>query len=184
MVKFMRGALSRQRTRFKNEGKRPSCSKRLSHADRRDLQRLAVLGDGAARDHDALLVQDFGDLAVGQGSPGVLGGDQLLDERPDGGGGAGAARLGGDVTSEEVLELEDAARRKHEFLRGDARYGRFVQAERVGDLAQHQRPHRDLAVLEKVPLPVDDRDRKSTRLNSSHVRISYAVFCLKKKKKK
>src|SRR5436305_14292649 len=28
------------------------------------------------------------------------------------------------------------------------------------------------------------RDRKSTRLNSSHVRISYAVFCLKKKKNK
>src|SRR3989442_3195481 len=27
----------------------------------------------------------------------------------------------------------------------------------------------------------DDADRKSTRLNSSHVRISYAVFCLKKK---
>src|SRR5699024_11817214 len=27
------------------------------------------------------------------------------------------------------------------------------------------------------------RDRKSTRLNSSHVSISYAVFCLKKKKK-
>src|SRR5690606_39389085 len=26
-----------------------------------------------------------------------------------------------------------------------------------------------------------DRDRKSTRLNSSHVKISYAVFCLKKK---
>src|SRR5690554_7711381 len=39
------------------------------------------------------------------------------------------------------------------------------------------------------PLPVltiasgrQPRDRKSTRLNSSHVRISYAVFCLKKKK--
>src|SRR5690554_7263860 len=28
-----------------------------------------------------------------------------------------------------------------------------------------------------------NQDRKSTRLNSSHVRISYAVFCLKKKKK-
>src|SRR2546426_8334157 len=28
------------------------------------------------------------------------------------------------------------------------------------------------------------RDRKSTRLNSSHLVISYAVFCLKKKKKK
>src|SRR5690349_24249155 len=29
--------------------------------------------------------------------------------------------------------------------------------------------------------PRKDRDRKSTRLNSSHVEISYAVFCLKKK---
>src|SRR5690606_41870342 len=29
---------------------------------------------------------------------------------------------------------------------------------------------------------VGRRDRKSTRLNSSHVKISYAVFCLKKKK--
>src|SRR5436305_8082014 len=28
-----------------------------------------------------------------------------------------------------------------------------------------------------------EKDRKSTRLNSSHVRISYAVFCLKKKKR-
>src|SRR5262245_63887128 len=32
--------------------------------------------------------------------------------------------------------------------------------------------------------PVAERDRKSTRLNSSHLGISYAVFCLKKKKKK
>src|SRR5690625_6453093 len=30
--------------------------------------------------------------------------------------------------------------------------------------------------------PFADRDRKSTRLNSSHVAISYAVFCLKKKR--
>src|SRR5690349_23500104 len=36
-------------------------------------------------------------------------------------------------------------------------------------------------VGERVPLP--GADRKSTRLNSSHVEISYAVFCLKKKKK-
>src|SRR5437868_11776793 len=34
-----------------------------------------------------------------------------------------------------------------------------------------------------VTSPHDRRDRKSTRLNSSHVSISYAVFCLKKKKK-
>src|SRR5690349_5062441 len=32
--------------------------------------------------------------------------------------------------------------------------------------------------------PMVPKDRKSTRLNSSHVEISYAVFCLKKKKKK
>src|SRR5690554_7371426 len=38
---------------------------------------------------------------------------------------------------------------------------------------------------ESVTIVVDSiLDRKSTRLNSSHVRISYAVFCLKKKKKK
>src|SRR5690554_7271754 len=34
-----------------------------------------------------------------------------------------------------------------------------------------------------VPTGVYTVDRKSTRLNSSHVRTSYAVFCLKKKKK-
>src|SRR5207302_8669750 len=33
-----------------------------------------------------------------------------------------------------------------------------------------------------APLSVANLDRKSTRLNSSHVKISYAVFCLKKKK--
>src|SRR5436309_12102482 len=32
-------------------------------------------------------------------------------------------------------------------------------------------------------IPLNAEDRKSTRLNSSHVKISYAVFCLKKKKK-
>src|SRR2546430_12608266 len=31
--------------------------------------------------------------------------------------------------------------------------------------------------------PLENLDRKSTRLNSSHSQISYAVFCLKKKKK-
>src|SRR5690349_22806531 len=34
-----------------------------------------------------------------------------------------------------------------------------------------------------LPRSPSRRDRKSTRLNSSHVEISYAVFCLKKKKK-
>src|SRR3712207_7730258 len=42
----------------------------------------------------------------------------------------------------------------------------------------------NVVVTARTParLSVDMRDRKSTRLNSSHANISYAVFCLKKKK--
>src|SRR5436305_1808935 len=46
-------------------------------------------------------------------------------------------------------------------------------------------PHQPLGQLVQaraVAADVAQQDRKSTRLNSSHVRISYAVFCLKKKK--
>src|SRR2546422_5394310 len=53
-----------------------------------------------------------------------------------------------------------------------------------GARAAAERAH---AMVDGSPLPmalVDRRDRKSTRLNSSHGYISYAVFCLKKKKKK
>src|SRR5690625_6141278 len=46
--------------------------------------------------------------------------------------------------------------------------------------AQHDlQPH---WIHERDHFPHFDLDRKSTRLNSSHVAISYAVFCLKKKK--
>src|SRR5690606_39441612 len=45
------------------------------------------------------------------------------------------------------------------------------------DVAQYYYDH--LAECDWMDLPV--LDRKSTRLNSSHVKISYAVFCLKKK---
>src|SRR5688500_19819500 len=41
----------------------------------------------------------------------------------------------------------------------------------------------DRIVAPKAATPADPLDRKSTRLNSSHLVISYAVFCLKKKKK-
>src|SRR5690554_7693727 len=44
-----------------------------------------------------------------------------------------------------------------------------------------KRPNKH-SLLDRIFTPVDwNLDRKSTRLNSSHVRISYAVFCLKKK---
>src|SRR2546427_9462444 len=44
-------------------------------------------------------------------------------------------------------------------------------------------PTRNAPVRTRWPRPRSP-DRKSTRLNSSHSQISYAVFCLKKKKKK
>src|SRR6266496_4942795 len=37
--------------------------------------------------------------------------------------------------------------------------------------------------VDEVAAALGEEDRKSTRLNSSHVEISYAVFCLKKKKR-
>src|SRR3712207_8084490 len=42
----------------------------------------------------------------------------------------------------------------------------------------------DYVAREQAGEEEDATDRKSTRLNSSHANISYAVFCLKKKKKK
>src|SRR5690348_18120452 len=47
-----------------------------------------------------------------------------------------------------------------------------------------QERSREFAVLESLNGGKPIKDRKSTRLNSSHPSISYAVFCLKKKKKK
>src|SRR5947209_9398282 len=44
--------------------------------------------------------------------------------------------------------------------------------------AQQRRPGPDA----RMPQGLGQEDRKSTRLNSSHANISYAVFCLKKKK--
>src|SRR5258707_2767418 len=49
------------------------------------------------------------------------------------------------------------------------------------NLASHARPAG--ATLPNQPRWFEAGDRKSTRLNSSHANISYAVFCLKKKNK-
>src|SRR5262245_64761208 len=45
-----------------------------------------------------------------------------------------------------------------------------------------EQQHRDPPVLARPGIGAHVQDRKSTRLNSSHLGISYAVFCLKKKK--
>src|SRR5690349_23592952 len=48
---------------------------------------------------------------------------------------------------------------------------------------QHCNDDQKMPELHGLAPALHDEDRKSTRLNSSHVEISYAVFCLKKKKK-
>src|SRR5690554_4849035 len=66
-----------------------------------------------------------------------------------------------------------------EFLfknKGIEKYNRHEMPLHRAKFSQHQ--------SNEINLKNDEIDRKSTRLNSSHVRISYAVFCLKKKKKK
>src|SRR3712207_8041326 len=59
-------------------------------------------------------------------------------------------------------------------------------ALRSGRLVSDSRRARQRERLEEDARPSEQRglDRKSTRLNSSHANISYAVFCLKKKKNK
>src|SRR2546421_2154060 len=61
------------------------------------------------------------------------------------------------------------------LFRSEADRNRLVREQRRG-VIRH-----DLVGM--IDAKHDERDRKSTRLNSSHDQISYAVFCLKKKKK-
>src|SRR5207253_8884320 len=54
--------------------------------------------------------------------------------------------------------------------------------QRPDGVGRERPEERRLVAGEERMQQVQRRDRKSTRLNSSHVAISYAVFCLKKKK--
>src|SRR5688572_32095922 len=54
--------------------------------------------------------------------------------------------------------------------------------KRVNNLAMLSGGERALTALALLLSLLEAQDRKSTRLNSSHSQISYAVFCLKKKK--
>src|SRR3712207_7800746 len=65
-------------------------------------------------------------------------------------------------------------------LRTAGRLGRMVQCDLSGPAGRG--PWASLRLLRR-PLWREGKDRKSTRLNSSHANISYAVFCLKKKTK-
>src|SRR5438045_7271123 len=66
-------------------------------------------------------------------------------------------------------------------------YTTLFRSDREGDdgrAVAGGRPRRRAQGQGRRPRVEGRRDRKSTRLNSSHLGISYAVFCLKKKKKK
>src|SRR3712207_7762373 len=86
-----------------------------------------------------------------------------------------------DTATTEIytLSLHDAlpiSAADHALVLGERR--RVLRGQRVDHLVRRRAhlPHQ----LALVGLA---EDRKSTRLNSSHANISYAVFCLKKKKK-
>src|SRR5216684_7462878 len=53
---------------------------------------------------------------------------------------------------------------------------------RISGSTSADQPSGTTAVAHRLHLDIPQEDRKSTRLNSSHGYISYAVFCLKKKK--
>src|SRR3712207_7718959 len=71
--------------------------------------------------------------------------------------------------------------------RGPGRRGRLMCGVTAGGVSLDGVDVAKEAVVQGVVThegePVSPADRKSTRLNSSHANISYAVFCLKKKKK-
>src|SRR5206468_5817568 len=78
-------------------------------------------------------------------------------------------------TAISTLSLHDALPiyPRHRCLR--ARSTTTARTQTTGGRPSTARRH-------EVPPSLDTKDRKSTRLNSSHDQISYAVFCLKKKK--
>src|SRR2546426_6577585 len=76
-----------------------------------------------------------------------------------------------------LLEVIDGLSREYSHLQASS-----VLQEAVGRLANRRDLQTEQALLASFYDLFRTGDRKSTRLNSSHLVISYAVFCLKKKK--
>src|SRR3712207_7828305 len=74
------------------------------------------------------------------------------------------------VAADMLRDAYDSGRDNKEDVKRDLQQGR----ERAEQKAQQ-------AKSQAATTPTTNQDRKSTRLNSSHANISYAVFCLKKK---
>src|SRR3712207_3745565 len=93
---------------------------------------------------------------------------------------------GASFEEEQHLSVEQVARQLGEGLPDSFTLGARVDGTLVGIISLFRFPRqktRHKAILGGMYVAPEARDRKSTRLNSSHANISYAVFCLKKKKK-
>src|SRR5436190_8754281 len=100
-------------------------------------------------------------------------------------------RGGARRTDQHFLQIERMALefrphlRRRFLLDGGPVLQQFDQGHLLRDVLEECADHRIERLLDQllyVAKALDDhRDRKSTRLNSSHTVISYAVFCLKKK---
>src|SRR5690606_30815259 len=123
-----------------------------------------ALGDHV--DHAAQRAAELGAVAAGLG---LLLGDGLVGD------------LGEVEVPERIADVETVEVVLVLGHRGAAERGEVAE----GVVATHgaRRQQRDRHAVARHR-DARDLDRKSTRLNSSHVKISYAVFCLKKKKKK
>src|SRR5690606_40870404 len=102
-------------------------------------------------------------------------------------GGRGVGRVGGRWRPGSVAPAGVRVRRRHQG-RVPGRSGvvaGLVHDDQVAVRPGVVEPPHDAEEVAEVEAALDQgADRKSTRLNSSHVKISYAVFCLKKKKKR
>src|SRR5690606_39461198 len=86
--------------------------------------------------------------------------------------------IGREHEVERVIQVLCRRRKNNPLLVGEAGVGKTAIAEGLAwRITQHDVPE----ILADAEVYALDIDRKSTRLNSSHVKISYAVFCLKKK---
>src|SRR5690349_23020327 len=75
----------------------------------------------------------------------------------------------------------DAGKEKSEWFCPDAENSYVSATKSQLSIAYARKDDRLFYVCSGTSAVVSPKDRKSTRLNSSHVEISYAVFCLKKK---
>src|SRR5947209_6890489 len=102
-------------------------------------------------------------------------------EGEEGEGGEAQPEGAAEAASEEAPATEEATAADEQ---APAEAGAESEVEMAGEREEGQTVVQHAASVEADPDAACCTDRKSTRLNSSHANISYAVFCLKKKKKR